>query len=217
MSINQKAILNAIKDSKEETKKRKFVQSIELIVNLKDVNMKSAEGKIQERIELPHQSPEKTNKICVIATGELALKANRAKADRILEKDELQNLAGKKKELRKIANLYDFFIAEAPLMPNVGKIMGISLGPRGKMPIPVPPNVDIKELIERYRKIILIRTRNQPIIQCRVGTENMKDEEIAENVQTVIRVLERKLSRGAKNIKSVYIKRSMTAPVKVTR
>ena len=67
--------------------------------------------------------------------------------------------------------------------------MGISLGPRGKMPIPVPPNVDIKELIERYRKIILIRTRNQPIIQCRVGTENMKDEEIAENVQTVIRVL----------------------------
>ena len=102
-------------------------------------------------------------------------------------------------------------------MPNVGKIMGISLGPRGKMPIPVPPNADIKEIIEKYRKMIRIRTRNQPIIQCRVGTENMKEEKIAENIQTVIRVLERKLKRGAKNIKSVYIKRSMTSPNKITQ
>jgi large subunit ribosomal protein L1 len=215
MPLDQKAITNAIKEAKEKSKKRNFTQSIELIVNLQDIDMKSPEGRIQERIELPHPLPEKPNKICVVASGELALKARRAKANLVIEKSELQGLAGKKKELRKIANEYDFFIAEAPFMPLVGKIMGPALGPRGKMPVPVPPTADIRSLTKKYRKMVFIRMRNQPVIRCRVGTESMKDEEITENVQAVLRVLERKLKRGIKNIKSTNIKTSMGTPVKV--
>jgi large subunit ribosomal protein L1 len=176
--------------------------------------MKSPEGKIQEIIELPHV-PEKTNKVCVIATGELALKARKANADLVIERAELEGLAGNKRELRKIANNYDFFIAEAPLMPTVGKVLGPVLGPRGKMPIPVPPTVDIASLIEKHRKTVILRMRNQPILQCRVGTENMKEEEIAENIQTILRAVEAKLKRGMKNIKSTYIKTSMGSPVKI--
>jgi len=216
MPMDQKTIINAIKEAKGQSKKRSFVQSVELIINLRDIDMKSREGRIQERIELPYPSPEKTNKICVIASGELALKAKRAKADRIIERSELGALAGKKKELRKIANEYDFFLAEAPLMPMVGKTMGPALGPRGKMPVPVPPTANIRDSIEKYRKMIFLRMRNQPIIQCRVGTESMKEEEIAENVQTILRTLEGKLKRGIKNIKSTYIKMSMSSPVKIT-
>jgi len=216
MPLDQKAITNAIKEAKEKSKKRNFTQSIELIVNMQDIDMKSPQGRIQERIELPHPSPEKPNKICVIASGELALKARRAKANRVIEKSGLQGLAGKKKELRKIANEYDFFIAEAPLMPVVGKIMGPALGPRGKMPVPVPPTADITSLTKKYRKMVFIRMRNQPVIRCRVGTESMKDEEITENIQAVLTVLERKLKRGIKNIKSTNIKTSMGTPVKVS-
>jgi large subunit ribosomal protein L1 len=216
MSLDQKTIINAIKEAKEKSKKRSFTQSVELILNLKDIDMKSSEGRIHERIELPHPPPEKPNKICVIATGELALKAKRAKASLVVGKDELGGLAGKKKDLRKIANEYDFFIAEAPLMPRVGKILGPALGPRGKMPVPVPPTADIAGLIKKYRKIVSVRMRNQPVIQCRVGTESMKEEEIAENVQTVLRVIEGKLKRGMKNIKTVYLKPSMGTPVKIT-
>ena len=216
MPLDQKTITTAIKEVKEKSKKRKFTQSVELILNLKDIDMKSPEGRIQERIELPHQSPEKPNKICVIATGELALKAKRAKADLVIGKDELAGLAGRKKDLRKIANDYNFFMAEAPLMPRVGKTLGPALGPRGKMPVPVPPTADISGLIKRYRKMVFVRMRNQPVIRCRVGTESMKEEEIAENVQTVLRVIEGKLKRGTKNIKTVYIKTSMGKPVKIT-
>lgn len=216
MSLDQKTITTAIKEVKEKSKKRNFTQSVELILNLKDIDMKSPEGRIQERIELPHPSPEKPNKICVIATGELALKAKRAKADLVIGKDELAGLAGRKKDLRKIANEYNFFMAEAPLMPRVGKILGPALGPRGKMPVPVPPTADITGLINRHRKMVSVRMRNQPVIRCRVGTESMKEEEIAENVQTVLKAIEGKLKRGTKNIKTIYLKTSMGKPVKIT-
>jgi len=216
MPLDQKTIITAIKEMKEKSTKRKFTQSVELILNLKDIDMKSSEGRIQERIELPHPPPEKPTKICVIATGELALKAKRAKADLIIEKDELEGLAGRKKDIRKIASDYNFFLAEAPLMPRVGKILGSALGSRGKMPVPVPPTADISDLIKKYRKMVFVRMRNQPIVRCRVGTESMKEEEIAENVQTVLRTIEGKLKRGTKNIKAHYLKTSMGAPVKIT-
>ncbi|MBS7607683.1 50S ribosomal protein L1 [Candidatus Bathyarchaeota archaeon] len=215
MSIEPKTIINALKEVKEKTGKRNFTQSVELIVTLQDIDMKSPEGRLQENVELPHPPPEKPNKMCVIATGELALKAKRANADLVIDKEELEALAGKKKETRKIANEYDFFLAEAPLMPLVGKVLGAVLGPRGKMPIPVPPTADIESLLNKYRKTVVIRMRNQPVIQCRVGTENMNEEELAENIQTILKVIEGKMKRGIKNIKSIHIKTTMGAPVKI--
>ena len=164
MPLDQKTILNAVKEVKEKSEKRKFNQTVELILNLREIDMKSPEAKIQEVVELPHSSPEKTNKICVIAQGELALKAKKAEADHVIERAELESLAGKKKDLRKVANDYDFFIAEAPLMPLVGKTLGPVLGPRGKMPIAVPPQVDIVSLMAKHRKTIVVRMRSQPII-----------------------------------------------------
>lgn len=214
MPLDQKTILSAVKEAKEKSQKRKFNQSIELIIKLQDIDMKAPESKIQEIIELPY-APEKANKVCVIGSGELAMKAKNANADYVIERGELESLAGKKQELRKVANNYDFFIAEAPLMPLVGRTLGSVLGPRGKMPVPVPPSADIAGLIKKHRKTIVVRMRNQPILQNRVATENMKDEEITENVQTVLRVLEGKLKKGMKNIKVVYIKTAMGTPVKI--
>jgi large subunit ribosomal protein L1 len=215
MPLDDKTILDAVKQAKEKSEKRKFDQSVELVLNLREIDMKSPEGKIQELVELPNSPPEKANKICVIASGELALKAKRANADRVIERPELESLAGNKKDLRRISNDYDFFIAEAPLMPLVGKILGPVLGPRGKMPVAVPPSADIVTLIAKHRKTIVLRMRTQPIILCRVGVESMKEEELAENIQAILRVLDGKLKRGTKNIKNLYIKTAMGVPVKV--
>jgi len=215
MSVEPKTIITALKEAKEKAGKRNFTQSVELIVTLQDIDMKSPEGRLQENIELPHPPPEKPNKVCVIATGELALRAKRANADLVIEKDELEALAGKKKEIRKLANEYDFFLAEAPLMPLVGKVLGAALGPRGKMPIPVPPNADIEGLLNKYRKTVVIRMRNQPVIQCRIGTENMSEEELAKNIQAVLKAIEGRMKRGIKNIKSIHVKTTMGAPVKI--
>ncbi len=214
MPLDQKTIMDAVKQAREKSKKRKFTQSVEFVLKLQEIDMKAPEAKIQEVVELPF-APEKPNIICVIGGGELSMKARRANADHVIERAELEGLAGKKRELRKLANGYDVFIAEAPLMPLVGRILGPVLGPRGKMPIPVPPTADIAALINKHRKTIMVRMRNQPILQLRVGTENMKDEEITENMQAVLRVLEGKLKRGLKNVKFAYIKTAMGEPIKV--
>lgn len=214
MPLDKKTLLDAVKEAKEKSGQKKFSQTIELILDIKEIDMKAPEGKIQAVIDLPHVTG-KPNKICVFATGELALKARNSKIDNVLEKADLEALAGKKKALRKIANDYDVFLAEAPLMPLVGKILGPALGPRGKLPVPVPPNADMESLATKYQKTIVVKMRNQPIIQCPIGTEGMADNDLVDNIQAVLRFLEGKLKRGLKNVKFAFIKTSMGEPVKI--
>jgi large subunit ribosomal protein L1 len=214
MPLDKDTILNAIKEAKAKSGQKKFNQTVDLILDIKEIDMKSPEGKIQAVVDLPH-STGKPNKICVIASGELAMKAKNAEADKVLEKADLDGLAGKKKELRKLASEYDVFISEAPLMSLVGKILGPVLGPRGKLPVPIPPNADVAGLMAKHRKTVVVRMRTQPIIQVPVGSEKMTEEELVDNVQAVLRVVEGKLKRGLKNVKFAFIKTSMGAPVKI--
>jgi large subunit ribosomal protein L1 len=214
MSLSNKTILEAIKQVRESSAKKKFNQTMELIINLQDIDMKKPEARIQETIELPHALSKKA-KICVIATGELALKAKKAGAELVIGKDELESLATDKKQQKQLASTYDSFISEAPLMPFVGKTLGSILGPRGKMPKAIPPTADIKSQIKRMGKTVNLRLRNQPILQCAIATEDMKDEEVTENIMTVIRRIEGKLKRGLKNITSIYLKTTMGKPVKI--
>ena len=214
MPLDNKTISEAIKQAKAKSGDRKFNQTVDLILDIQEIDMKAPEGRIQEIVELPHETS-KPNTICVIAQGEFSVKAKNSQADRVVDRADLDALSGKKKELRKLANDYDVFIAEAPLMPLVGKVLGPVLGPRGKMPIPVPPNADIAPLITKHRKTVAVRMRNQPIIQVAVGSQQMKDEDIVDNTMTVLRVLDGKLKRGLKNVKYVFIKTSMGEPVKI--
>jgi large subunit ribosomal protein L1 len=214
MPLDKKTLLDAVKEAKEKSGQKKFNQTVDMILDIKEIDMKAPEGKITEVVELPHATA-KPNKICFVASGELALKARRANADNVIERADLDALAGKKKDLRKIASDYDVFISEASLMQTVGRTLGPVLGPRGKMPIPIPSSADVVALIEKHRKTIVVRMRNQPIIQTTIGTQNQSDEELVDNIQAVLRVLEGKLKRGLKNIEMVFIKTSMGTPVKI--
>jgi large subunit ribosomal protein L1 len=214
MPLDKKSLLDAVKEAKQKAGEKKFNQTVDLILDIKEIDMKAPEGKITEVVELPHASA-KPNKICFVAGGELALRARRANADNVIERTDLEALAGKKKDLRKIASDYDVFISEASLMAMVGRTLGPVLGPRGKMPVPIPPTADIDALIAKHRKTVVVRMRNQPIIQTTVGTQNQSDEELVDNIQAILRVLEGKLKRGLKNIDIAFIKTSMGTPVKI--
>jgi large subunit ribosomal protein L1 len=214
MPLDKKTIVDAVKQAKEKSGGKKFNQTVDLILNIQEIDMKAPEGKIQEVVELPHATG-KPNKIVIVASGELAMKARHANADKVIERSDLDALAGKKKELRKLASDYDVFVAEAPLMALVGRTLGPVLGPRGKMPIPVPPTADVAALLEKHRKTVVVRMRSQPIIQVSVGSESMSEDELFDNVNAVLRVLDGKLKRGLKNVKNVYIKTAMGVPVKI--
>jgi large subunit ribosomal protein L1 len=208
-------VSRALGELRKSITKKKFDQSIDLVVRLREVDLKKPENRINETIALPNP-PEKALKICVIASGDLATRAKSAGADILIGRQELDNLAKDKKAARKLAQEYDFFIAEAPLMPLVGRALGSFLGPRGKMPTPVPPTAPIEQVVANHRKMVRVRMREQPVLQCRVGTETMPDEKLAENIQAVVSRIEQKLERGFKNIGEILVKGTMSKPVKIT-
>jgi large subunit ribosomal protein L1 len=151
----------------------------------------------------------------VFASGDLALRARRAGADEVVEPAELDQLATDKKAAKKKLAPYDSFVAEAPMMPTVGRVAGPILGPRGKMPTPVPPQAPIDNILERERRTIVLRSRDKAFVHCIVGKEGMSDEEVAQNIETVIRNLTAATKRGFANIKSMYLKLTMGDSVKL--
>jgi len=214
MPVPKETISKAISEVRTKTEKRKFNQSIELAVRLREIDFKKTESRIGENLELPTPTS-KDVKVAVVAGGDLATRARAAGADLIIGKEDLDKIGKEKKQARKIAQNYDFFVAEAPLMPLVGKTLGQILGPRGKMPAPIPPTAPIDDIIERYRRNLRLKMKDQAVVQCKVGTEDMTDDALVQNIQTVISRLEAKLEKGPKNIKSIAIKASMGPPVKI--
>jgi large subunit ribosomal protein L1 len=149
-----------------------------------------------------------------MATGEMGQKAKQANADAVIGTDELDKFATNKRESRKFINKYDFFLADTKVMPLVGKTLGQFLGPRGKMPTPVPFDAPIESFLQRFRSSIKVRTRASLSISCKIGNETMEDSDLAINAHAVISAIEKKLPNGEKNIKKIMIKTTMGKPVK---
>ena len=195
-----------IKEAKATDKERKFKQSLELIMVFKDIDVKKGFS-INETIQLP-----KTNSpaaICVMASGDMGLKAKNAKADKVIDNDELTRLAANKRESRKLINSFDFFLADTKLMPVVGKVLGQLLGPRGKMPTPVPFNAPIDAFLERFRSSVRVRVKNSLSMSCKIVDESMEDADLAINAHAILSGIEKKLPNGDKNIRKVLIKTTM--------
>ncbi len=205
------ALLEAVKEALILGKPRRFKQSVDIIVVLKDVDLKSPEGRIREILYLPHK-PNKEPKICVVAEGEMALKAKELGLE-VFTRQDLTQLRGNKKAVKKIAKRCDWVLVRADLMGLAGGVLGPALGPRGKAPTPIPPNANIEDVVERFKKAIWLRTRNQPQIMARIGDEDMSPDHIAENALAVINKVQEKY--GSQKIAKVYIKRTMGIPVQV--
>ncbi len=205
------ALLEAVKEALILGKPRRFKQSVDIIVVLKDVDLKSPEGRIREILYLPHK-PSKEPKICVVAEGEMALKAKELGLE-VFTRQDLTQLRGNKKAVKKIAKRCDWVLVRADLMGLAGGVLGPALGPRGKAPTPIPPNANIEDVVERFKKAIWLRTRNQPQIMARIGDEDMSPEHIAENALAVINKVQEKY--GSQKIAKIYIKRTMGIPVQV--
>jgi large subunit ribosomal protein L1 len=209
--VTEAQFVEIVKQVKTSTKERKFKQAVELIINFKDIDVKKGFA-INEVVQLPKTSSPAT--VCIIAGGEMGQKAKAANADIVIGEEELNKFATNKRESRKFINKYDFFLADTQVMPTVGKSLGQLLGPRGKMPTPVPFNADIVAFLARFRTSIKVRTRASLSVSCKIGDESMEDADLAINANAVLNAIEKKLPNGEKNIKKIMIKTTMGKPVK---
>jgi large subunit ribosomal protein L1 len=204
----EQEIMEAVKKAKEESKPRNFTQSLDVVINIKDLDVKKPENRIEEEVFLPNGRG-KDVKIAFIADGELAVQAKNAGADLIISKVELEDLGKDRKRAKKIANAYTFFVAQADLMPFVGRFLGPVLGPRKKMPKPVPATIKPDSIIKRLKSTVKIRIKDQPVIQAIVGSVDMDDQMVVDNIEALLDALDRKLEKGRNQIKSMYVKTTM--------
>lgn len=214
MPITREKVLEAVKKARGAAGKRNFVQSIDLALSFKNLDLSKPENRITAEVPLPHGTG-KPQKVVMFAEGELARKASEAAADLVIGRKEIEALAGDRKKAKEVVEAHDSFLAQADMMPFIGKQLGPVLGPRGKMPKPIPPSANPRPLIERFRGIVRINVRSQPVVHLLVGREDMPEEQLADNVEAILRMVESRLPRGFQQLRAAYLKATMGKPVKV--
>lgn len=191
-----------------KTKERKFDQTVDLIVNLQKFDVKKSN--VNLFVNVPHKVKDKK------IAGFLEVKNKDVET---ITPDEFKKYSDKLK-MKHLVSTYDFFIAQASLMPSVATNFGRALGPTGKMPSPqlgIILNADektIKELKNKINTSIKIKVK-EPSIKIPIGKQSMKDEDIIENIMSVYNLLLKTLPRNKENIKNIEIKFTMTKPHKI--
>jgi large subunit ribosomal protein L1 len=205
------AVAKAISDAK--AKEIQFKQTVDLAIMLKNIDLSVPKNRIDEDVILP-KGRGKPARIGVFATGEGAAKARKV-ADVVIQPDEFEGFSKNKRAFKKTVNDVTYFLAEAPLMANIGKTLGVVLGPRGKMPRPIPPGADPTPQVNNLRNTVKVRSKDKKVFHCVVGSEDMSPEDIADNIEAILKRVETKLEHGRMNLGAVYVKTTMGPSVRV--
>jgi large subunit ribosomal protein L1 len=206
--VERARILEAVNAAIEKAPKRKFSESVDITINLKNIDMAQPKNRIDETILLPHGTGKKVG-IAVLGKGDITTQAKEAGVDLIIGPEEIERLGGEPREARGVASSYRFFLAETGVMPLVGRWLGPRLGPRGRMPLPITSGTDIRPIVERLRNSVKIRTKDKKLFHVKVGTTEMPPEQIAENIDAVMKRVESVLEQGSMNVRSVFVKTTM--------
>lgn len=204
----------SLENAKENAKERNFTQSVDLCINLKGIDLSKPENRFSSEVVLPNTKGKEMN-ICIIADSTLP-KAKKLDVN-VLSKKDLENLKDNDKKKKQLVKENDIFLAEASLMPSIGKILGKILGPRGLMPTPYSPDANLNELVEKAKRTCSIKVGKEKTFQCLVGNESMNEEEVEENIKTILKTFEENLPKGKGQIGSVYVKLTMGPSVKINK
>ena len=209
--MNKKDISKKIEEAKSKSTQRKFKQSVELSMNFKEVDLESAEYKLNLNILLP-KGRGKDIKIGIFADGDMNVRAKKV-SEYVLNKAEIEEYARNKRRMRKFATDCYAFIAQPDMMPLIGKTWGVVLGPRGKMPQPVPDSADLTTITNRIKNTVRVRSKKNPTIQVPVGIEDMSPDDLADNVSVVLDAVERIIPK--EKVQSAYLKTTMGSVIRL--
>jgi len=205
--------IEVVTETLQKGEERAFPETVEVAINVKDLDLSVPKNRIEDEVPLPNGRGRNV-RVALFGTPEMCQKANGV-ADIAMVPAQLEELMKDKKAAKKLVEEVDFFLAEAPLMPTIGKRLGVVLGPRGKMPRPVPPGGDPTNLINALKRSVRVRSKGNRTFHAPVGTRTMPPEQIAQNVDALLARIVAKLERGRNNIESVYVKTTMGPAVRL--
>jgi len=213
---------SVIKKDGKKDKVRKFDETLDIVINLRDFDVRNPNNKFDQELILPNALRQGKLSLCFIANGDMVLRVKEKKYD-VIDDPGLSELDRKDKKTKKMfAKKFDIFVCQAPLMRNTAKVMGRFLGQMNKMPKPQPTGYgiikvdeNIDKVIENYSKIIKVQTKKSPVVQTFFGKKSFPIEKNFENLKALLSYIESRLPNGAGNIKSIYIKTTMGISTKV--
>ena len=212
-TIASNKVNQVIEDALKSDKERKFVETVEVAINLRDVDLQNPQKRINAEVALPHGRG-RPARVAVFAQGEMAVISKKI-VDTVLGPEQIDELSENKREARKLADKFDFFVAETGLMATIGKSLGVVLGPRGKMPRPIPPQADIERIINSLTNLVPVRSKDRPTFHVPFGNVAMSKEQLADNLETILKRVESNLDRGTDNIASIWVKTTMGKAVRL--
>jgi len=208
----RKSIEEAIKNSK----KRRFVQTVELILKLKDLDMRRPENRIRAEVELP-RGRGKDVKIAFIGEGLLLEKAKELLGpENVYDKEQIEQMAKeKKRNLKKLAKRYYWFIIKADLLRQMAPLIAPVLGPRNKIPKPVATPEQLEAMVKHLQRTVRVDSKRNPVLQLPIGTEVMSLDDLAENAYAAYSALVSRLPNKEYNVEHVYVKLTMGPAIRV--
>lgn len=204
----EEKFLKAIEKLRETDVKRNFDQTIDLIINLKNFDVRKEAFNLF--VEMPHKIKEKK------VFGFLEKKSELVES---IKKNEFIRYK-EKKDIKRLIKDYDFFIANAKLMPSVASTFGRILGPAGKMPSPqlgiisTEDELSIQSALDKIESTVRVKVK-EPSIKVAVAKESLTNEQILDNVLAVYQRILDNLPKKKENVKNILIKFSMDKPIKV--
>ena len=200
-------IADALKELRKEENKRKFTQTVDLVINLQNFDVRKEA--LNTFITIPHPSEKK---IAAFLTKKSELVDTITEGGFVKYKDN--------KDIKKLSKQYDAFMAVAPMMAKVATKFGRVLGPVGKMPSPqagiITQETDeaISGMLDKMKKSVRIRTKEKSI-KLKIGNEEMSDSDLKENIEATLKAIEKTLPRGKESMKDALVKLTMSKPIKI--
>ncbi|RKZ14045.1 50S ribosomal protein L1 [bacterium] len=188
----------------------KFDESVDLAVKL-GVDPRHADQMVRGTVVLPHGTG-KTMRVLVLTQGPKVEEATAAGADHVGGDDYIEKIQSGWMDI-------DVIIATPDMMGKVGKL-GRVLGPRGLMPNPKVGTVTMdvtKAVTEAKAGRVEYRVDKAGNIHCPVGRRSFEKAALVENVEAVLRELQRAKPAAAKGnyMQSCSISSTMSPSVKI--
>merc|ERR1712098_320816 len=207
----RESIDNVLKHA-NETKKRKFTESIELQICLKNYDPQK-DKRFAGTVKLKH-IPKPKMKVCILGDQ---VHCDQAKANDLphMDVEALKKLNKDKKLVKKLAKRYDAFLASESLIRQIPRILGPGLNKAGKFPAPVVHGDSLMGRIEETKATIKFQMRKVLCLAVCIGHVNMDQEELYQNITLAINFLVSLLKKNWQNVRALYIKSTMGPSEKI--
>ena len=211
--ITNAGVLEGVQNLRKEMKARKFRETIELQVALKDYDP-AKDKRFVGTVRLPN-IPRPKLKICLIADARHEAEAKKENLDiDVTSLDELKKFNKDKKLVKKWAKQYSLLLASDTVLKKVPVVVGPILTRINRFPTVVGKE-PLKAKIEDTRASVKFQLKKVTCMATAVGHAEMDDEELKANIMMSLNFLSSLLKKGWHNIKSVYIKSTMSPSIKL--